>query len=193
MLKRLYNFVMRLSKHKYALPTLSIVSFSDSIFFPIPPDVILIPMTLASQKKAWLYAAVCTASSVIGALVGYLIGFYLFEEIGKNLMEFYGYGEKFENFQNWYNDYGILIILIAGLTPPPYKVFTITSGFIGLPVGIFILGSIISRGLRYFIISALLWWLGEPIRIFIEKYLFWIITVFIALLVGGFFFLSIAK
>tara|TARA_Y100000590_G_scaffold169086_1_gene193685 strand:+ start:2870 stop:3451 length:582 start_codon:yes stop_codon:yes gene_type:complete len=193
MLKRLYNFVLRLSKHKYALPTLGIVSFSDSIFFPIPPDIILIPMTLANQKKAWIYASVCTSSSVIGALLGYFIGFFLFEEIGKTLMEFYGYEQKFLTFQNWYNNYGILIILIAGLTPLPYKVFTIMSGFLGLPLGVFILGSVISRGLRYFAICALLWWIGEPIKLFIEKYLFWLVFLFVFLFFGGFLYLSLLQ
>ena len=192
-LRKLYNLVMRLSQHKYALPALGLVSFSDSIFFPIPPDVVLIPMVIAKRNKAWLYATVCTITSVAGAIIGYLIGFYLFSEIGEYLLRLYGYQGKFNDFQHWYNSYGIIIIFIAGLTPLPYKVFTITSGFLGLPLGVFVLGSLLSRGLRYFLVSALLWWIGEPIRLFIEKYLFWVTFGFIILLISGFLILHTIK
>ena len=185
-LRRLYDWVMRLAGHRHAVPALAAVSFAESSFFPIPPDVMLVPMILANRAKAWFIAAVCTVSSVLGGLFGYAIGYFLFEAVGRPLVEFYGYGEKFTTFQGWYNEYGLLIVFVAGITPLPYKVFTIASGVTGMPVVTFALGSIVSRGLRFFIEAALLWWIGEPIRVFIEKNLQWVTTAFVVLLVGGF-------
>ena len=146
----------------------------------------LIPMIVANRAKAWWLATVCTVSSVLGGIAGYAIGFFLFEAVGQRVVDFYGYGHQFEVFQGWYTEYGLLIVFIAGITPLPYKVFTIASGVAGLPLGTFILGSVVSRGLRFFIEAALLWWIGEPIRAFVEKNLQWVTALFVVLLVGGF-------
>ncbi|MEQ8246353.1 MAG: YqaA family protein [Alphaproteobacteria bacterium] len=186
MLRRLYDWVMRLAAHRRAVPALAAVSFAESSFFPIPPDVMLIPMIVANRAKAWWIATVCTVSSVLGGIAGYAIGFFLFEAVGQRVVDFYGYGHQFEVFQGWYTEYGLLIVFIAGITPLPYKVFTIASGVAGLPLGTFILGSVVSRGLRFFIEAALLWWIGEPIRAFVEKNLQWVTALFVVLLVGGF-------
>jgi membrane protein YqaA with SNARE-associated domain len=186
MLRRLYDWVMRLAAHRRAVPALAAVSFAESSFFPIPPDVMLIPMIVANRAKAWWLATVCTVSSVLGGIAGYAIGFFLFEAVGQRVVDFYGYGHQFEVFQGWYTEYGLLIVFIAGITPLPYKVFTIASGVAGLPLGTFILGSVVSRGLRFFIEAALLWWIGEPIRAFVEKNLQWVTALFVVLLVGGF-------
>ena len=186
MLRRLYDWVMRLAAHRRAVPALAAVSFAESSFFPIPPDVMLIPMIVANRAKAWWLATVCTVSSVLGGVAGYAIGFFLFEAVGQRVVDFYGYGHQFEVFQGWYTEYGLLIVFIAGITPLPYKVFTIASGVAGLPLGTFILGSVVSRGLRFFIEAALLWWIGEPIRAFVEKNLQWVTALFVVLLVGGF-------
>lgn len=186
MLRRLYDWVMGLAGHRRAVPALALVSFAESSFFPIPPDVMLIPMIVANRAKAWWIATVCTVSSVLGGIAGYAIGFFLFEAVGQRVVDFYGYGHQFEVFQGWYTEYGLLIVFIAGITPLPYKVFTIASGVAGLPLGTFILGSVVSRGLRFFIEAALLWWIGEPIRAFVEKNLQWVTALFVVLLVGGF-------
>lgn len=177
---------MRLAGHRHAVPALAAVSFTESSFFPIPPDVMLIPMILANRAKAWLIATVCTVSSVAGGVFGYAIGFYLFDTVGRRVVDFYGYGDKFATFQGWYNEWGLLIVFVAGITPLPYKVFTIASGVTGLPLATFIAGSVVSRGLRFFIEAALLWWIGEPIRTFVERNLQWVTVVFVGLLVGGF-------
>lgn len=162
------------------------VSFAESSFFPIPPDILLIPMIIAARARAWLIAGVCTVASVLGGTFGYAIGFFLFETVGQRLLALYGYGEQFATFQGWYNEYGLLIVFAAGLTPLPYKVFTIASGVTGLDFITFLLGSIVSRGMRFYVEAALLWWLGEPIRLFLERNLQWAATGFVVLLVGGF-------
>jgi len=186
MLRRLYDWVMRLAGHRHAVPALALVSFAESSFFPIPPDVMLIPMIVAKRAKAWWFATVCTVSSVLGGIAGYAIGFFLFETLGQRLVDFYGYGHQFDVFRDWYTEYGLLIVFVAGITPLPYKVFTIASGVAGLPLGTFIVGSVVSRGIRFFVEAALLWWVGEPIRVFVEKNLQWVTAIFVVLLVGGF-------
>ncbi len=186
MLRRLYDWTMALAGHRRANWALAGVSFVESSVFPIPPDVMLIPMVLAQRHKAFLIAAVCTIASVLGGLLGYVIGFYLYESIGLPILEFYGYGEKFASFQSRYNEWGVWIVLIAGLTPFPYKVITIASGVTGLSLPVFLVASIVARGLRFTIVAALLWRFGEPIREFIERYLGLLFTLFLALLIGGF-------
>ena len=186
MLRRLYDWVMGLAGHRQAVPALAVISFAESSLFPIPPDVMLIPMILANRARAWLIAAVCTISSVVGGIAGYAIGFFLWDSIGRQVVDFYGYSHQFEIFQGWYNDYGLLVLFIAGITPLPYKVFTIASGMTGLPLATFIAGSVVSRGIRFFAVAALLWWIGEPIRTFVEKNLQWVTAAFVVYLVGGF-------
>jgi len=186
MLRRLYNETMALASGRYAVPTLAGVSFAESSFFPLPPDIILIPMVLAERAKAWWYAFVATISSVIGGLAGYAIGVFLFSAVAEPLLEFYGYGEQFSEFQTWFADRGAWIVLFAGITPFPYKVITIASGTVGLSLPVFLIASIVARGLRFSIVAGLLYFFGAPIRDFIERRLGLVFTIFMILLIGGF-------
>jgi membrane protein YqaA with SNARE-associated domain len=185
-LQRLYDWTLSLAAHRHALWALAIVSFVESSFFPIPPDVLIIPMVLATREKAWRIAAVCTVASVAGGLAGYGIGHYAYEAVGRPLMEFYGYATKFESSQAQYNEWGAWIVAGAGLTPFPYKVITIASGVTGLDLTTFTVASGISRGIRFFIVAGLLWYFGAPIRAFIEQHLAKLVTLFFILLFGGF-------
>ncbi len=186
MLRRLYDWTIELAAHPHALWALALIAFVESSVFPIPPDVIMIPMILAARDKAWKIAAVCTVASVIGGMAGYGIGHFLFEEIGKPMLDFYGYGAKFAVFQDTYNEWGAWAVFIAGVTPFPYKVITILSGTTGLDLPVFTVSSVLARGLRFFIVAALLWQFGAPIRVFIEKWLGPLFVAFCILLVGGF-------
>jgi membrane protein YqaA with SNARE-associated domain len=186
MIKALYDWTMRAASHRHAVPALFGVSFVESSFFPIPPDIMLVPMVLAERSKAWFYAAVATVGSVLGGMAGYVIGYFLFDALGKPLLDFYGYAEKFQSFAAQYNDYGAWIVFFFGLTPFPYKVITIASGATALNPLVFVLASIVSRGMRFFVVAALLYWFGPPIRGFIERRLGVVFTVFIVLLFGGF-------
>ena len=186
MLRRLYDWTMALAADRHAEKALAGVAFAESSFFPIPPDLLLIPMVLAERQKALRYAAVCTIASVIGGIAGYLIGAFLFNELARPILDVYGFAEKFDAFAGWYNDWGAWIVFTAGLTPFPYKVITIASGATGLDFLIFIVASIASRGLRFFVEAGLLYWIGPPIRAFIEKRLGLVFAVFMACLIGGF-------
>lgn len=186
MLRRLYDWTIDLAAHPHALWALALIAFVESSVFPIPPDVVLIPMVLAARDKAWKIAAVCTIGSVIGGLAGYGIGAFMFEEIGRPMLELYHYDAKFGAFQDKYNEWGAWAVFIAGVTPFPYKVITILSGTTGLDLPVFMVSSILARGLRFFIVAALLWKFGTPIRAFIEKRLSLLFVVFCVLLVGGF-------
>lgn len=187
MLRRLYDYVMSLAAHPRAAWALAAVSFAESSFFPIPPDVMLIPMVLAKRAKAWAYALWCTIASVLGGAAGYLIGWVFFATIGKAILDFYGLGAEFDSFAGRYNEYGAWIVLFAGLTPFPYKVITIASGVTELNFVVFMLASALARGVRFFLVAGLLYWFGPPIRDFIEKYLGLLTLAFFVLLVGGFF------
>ena len=191
-LKRLYDWTLSLAAHRHAVPALAVVSFAESSFFPIPPDVMLIPMVLAARVRAFFIAAVCTVSSVLGGIAGYAIGFFLYETMGRSVLAFYGYSERFADFQSQYNEWGLLIVFAAGLTPLPYKVFTIASGVTGLGLLPFIAGSSISRGLRFFAVAILLWRYGPPIRTFVEENLRIVATVFVVTLFAGFVILRFA-
>lgn len=186
MLRRLYDWTMGLAAHRRAGWALAGISFAESSVFPIPPDVLLIPMVLAKRAKAWFYAALCTIASVLGGLAGWLIGALLFETVGMPILQVYGYTQQFSEFAERYNEYGAWIVFIAGVTPFPYKVITIASGATGLSVGVFLIASVLARGMRFFMVAALLWWFGPPIRAFIEKRLGLLFTVFVVLLIGGF-------
>ena len=185
MIRRLYDWTLSLSAHPRALWALAVVSFVESSFFPIPPDILMIPMILAAPKRAWLIALVAMVFSVLGGLFGYFIGAVLFDTIGQAIFDFYGKADKVVSFNQRFNDYGAWAVLIAGVTPFPYKVITIMSGWSGLSLPVFIVSSIIARGLRFFIVAALLWKFGAPIRVFIEKYLGLLFTAFVVLLIGG--------
>ena len=186
MLRRLYDWTMELAASRHAPHALGAISFAESSFFPIPPDTLLIPMVLADRDKAWWYALLCTVTSVVGGFFGYLIGAFLYDSVAEPLLQFYGYADKFETFKGNYNEWGVWIVLIAGLTPFPYKVITIASGATGLSLPVFMVASAVARGLRFFIVAGLLYWLGPPVRAFIEKRLGLVFTVALLLLFGGF-------
>ncbi len=186
MLRSLYDWTLKLSAHPRALWALAAVSFIESSIFPIPPDVMLIPMVLAARAKAWRIAIVCTVASVLGGMLGYAIGYAAFEAIGRPMLDFYGYAPKFEEFRGMYNDWGAWAVFMAGVTPFPYKVITILSGLTGLDIVVFTIASVLARGLRFFLVAGLLWYFGDPIRRFIEKYLNWLAVAFVVLLLGGF-------
>ena len=186
MLRRLYDWTMALAAGRHAERALAGVAFAESSFFPLPPDLLLIPMVLSARQRAWRYAAIATVSSVVGGFAGYLIGAFLFEQVARPLLDFYGYGAKFDEFARLYNDWGVWIVLFAGVTPFPYKVITIASGVTGLNIVVFMLASVVARGLRFFVVAALLYWVGPPIRTFIEKRLSLVFTAFVVLLLAGF-------
>ncbi len=177
---------MALAAHRHATAWLAAVSFVESSIFPIPPDVMLIPMVLAERRRAFTIAAVCTVASVAGGMLGYLIGYALWEAIGAPLMAFYGYAGKMAAFTEKYNEWGAWIVFTAGVTPFPYKVITIASGVAKLDLAVFITASVLARGLRFFVIAALLYVFGEPIRRFIERNLGLLSVLFVVLLVAGF-------
>tara|TARA_B100000029_G_scaffold88410_1_gene78266 strand:+ start:142 stop:696 length:555 start_codon:yes stop_codon:yes gene_type:complete len=176
---------MNLASHRRSLPALAGISFLESSIFPIPPDIMLIPMVLANRKKAWKIAFVCTVSSVIGGVLGYLIGYFFHKEIGAPLLEIYNYSEKFSSFTTMHNKWGFWVVLFAGLTPFPYKVITIFSGFASLDLIIFVIASFVARGLRFFLIAGLLWKYGSSIRAFIEAKLGLTLLVFFLLLIAS--------
>jgi len=186
MIRPLYDWTMRLGASRHAVWALAFVAFIESSVFPIPPDVLLIPMILAARERAWQLAAVCTIASVVGGFAGYAIGAGLYATVGEPILAFYGYAEAFGRFTLRYNEWGAWIVAFFGVTPFPYKVITIASGAFGMEIVPFMVASILARGGRFFIVSALLWRFGEPIRIFIEKYLGLLTIAFCILLVGGF-------
>jgi membrane protein YqaA with SNARE-associated domain len=177
---------MRTAAHEKAPHALFWVSFAESSFFPIPPDVMLIPMVLAARAMAWVYAAIATAGSVLGGIGGYAIGFFLIATVGRWLIDVYGLAKQFEAYTAAYNDWGLWIILIKGMTPIPYKIVTIASGAAKFDFWVFLAASIVTRGARFFLVAGLLYWLGNPIREFIERRLTLVTTVFVVALVGGF-------
>jgi membrane protein YqaA with SNARE-associated domain len=186
MIRRLYDWTFSLAQSPYALWALAVVSFIESSFFPIPPDVLMIPMILARPNRAFVVALVATLASVAGAMLGYYIGAALFDTIGQPLLEFYGKAAEFEAFKLRYNDWGVWAILVAGITPFPYKVITIASGVTGMSIPVFIVASLFARAFRFFLVAALLWKFGAPIRDFIERWLGLVFTALCVLLVGGF-------
>jgi membrane protein YqaA with SNARE-associated domain len=186
MMKRLYDWIMGLAASDRAPSALFWVSFVESSFFPIPPDVMLIPMVIAQRLKAWWYATIATVGSVIGGAFGYAIGFFAFESVGKPILEFYGKADSFGEFTQWFNEWGVWILIAKGWTPFPYKVLTITAGVTHMPFIEFMLASIVTRAMRFYLVAGLLYFFGEPIRDFIEKRLTLVTTVFVVLLVGGF-------
>lgn len=186
MLRRLYDWTMSLASGPRAPFALGAVSFAESSFFPIPPDILLIPMVIARRAKAFSYALLCTITSVLGGAAGYAIGALLFVQLAEPILSFYGYLDKFETFRANFNDYGAWIVFIAGVTPFPYKVITIASGATGLSLPVFMVASVLARGLRFFVVAGLLYLFGPPIRTFIEERLSLMFTIFVIGLVGGF-------
>ena len=186
MLRRLYDWTMSLAATRHAERALAGVSFVESSFFPIPPDVLLIPMVLSDRSRWIRYAMVCTIASVLGALLGYAIGAFLFDVVGQPILKLYNAQESFAKIQDWYDTWGGWGVLFAAITPFPYKVLTIFSGFTGLDLFTFIAVSLLGRGFRFFLVAWLLNRFGDPIRTFIERNLGLLFTVFMVLFVGGF-------
>lgn len=186
MLRRLYDATLRLAEGPYALPALAAVAFVESSVFPIPPHVMIVPMVIAAPHRAWLIAGVCTLASVLGGVLGYWIGAELFQTVGQPVLDFYGKAEKFSDFQARFNEYGAWAVLMAGITPFPYKVITITSGATGLSFSVFVIASLMARAFIFFLLAGLLWKFGPPIRDFVEKRFGLVTTAFFVLLVGGF-------
>ena len=186
MFKKLYHWTLHWSAHRHAERALFGISFIESSVFPIPPDILLIPMCLANRARAIRYATICTIASVLGGLLGYAIGLFLFETIGQWVLQFYGLTDAFAGFELKFQQWGWWLVLMAGFTPFPYKVITIASGVFHLNIPIFIAASIISRGGRFFIEAVLLYHYGEKIRRFIDRYFGLLTILFFVLLLGGF-------
>ncbi|WP_295315876.1 YqaA family protein [Roseobacter sp.] len=187
MLRKLYDWTLSMAEHRHALWVLAFVSFIESSVFPIPPDILMIPMILAAPSRAWLIASVALVFSVLGGLLGYAIGSFAFETIGKPILESLGKAEPMAAFNERFNDLGFWAVLTAGVTPFPYKVITIMSGWTGMPLMTFIVTSILARGIRFYLVALLLWKYGEPIRGFIERRLGLMFILFVLLLGGGFY------
>ena len=186
-LKKTYNWTLEKAQHKNAKWYLSLISFAESSFFPIPPDILLIPMALASKARALFYAFMCTLFSVLGGILGYAIGYFFYNSVGIYIVDLYHLGNSFNIFENYYKEFGILIVLGAGITPFPYKFITIASGVFGLNIFLFIIVSIIGRGLRFYLIAILLYFFGEKIKLIIDTYFNILTIVFFILLVGSVF------
>jgi membrane protein YqaA with SNARE-associated domain len=186
-LRRLYDWTIALAAKPHAETALFWVAFIESSFFPLPPDLILVPMALARRDRAWRYAMICTVASVIGGLLGYAIGYFLFESVGRPILEFYKVMGQYHHLKSLFDEWGVWIIVAKGMTPIPYKLVTITSGALHFAILPFILASVVSRSIRFFLVAALIWKFGEPVRTFIEKRLEVVTTVFLVFLVGGFF------
>jgi membrane protein YqaA with SNARE-associated domain len=185
-MRRLYDWMMRKAADDRAPWALGIVSFIESSFFPIPPDVMLIPMVLSRREKAWWYATIATITSVLGGIFGYAIGYFLYEAVGQPILHFYGKEHALDSFIAFVHDYGVPAIIIKGATPIPFKVVTIAAGVAKMDLLLFVAASIVARAMRFYLVAGLLYFFGEPIRDFIEKRLTLVTTVFVVLLVGGF-------
>ena len=190
LLRALYDKTLALSRHRRAGWALAFVSFIESSFFPVPPDVMLIPLVLAERLKAWRYALICTLASVLGALVGYAIGYVFWENIGQPIVTFYNAGAAFDRFVIFYDDWGIWIVLAAAISFLPFKVATIASGVSGLALAPFLITSLIGRAIRFFGIAALVYYFGPDIQKFIDRYFNILSLTFVGLLVLGILFLG---
>ena len=186
MFRALYDWTLRLARHRHAIRSMAIISFCESSFFPIPPDVMVVPMILARRDQAYWIAAVCTVSSVLGGMLGYAIGMFLYDSVGQWLIQFYGMGEGIEQFREQFRIWGTEIILIKGLTPIPFKLVTIASGIAGFSFPAFVAAALATRGARFFAIAWLLKRYGAPMQEFIERRLTLVGWSALALLVGGF-------
>ncbi len=186
MLRRFYDAVISLSERPAAPVWLFCIAFAEASFFPVPPDALLIPMALAQPRKAFWFAFICTCGSVLGGALGYAIGFYLFARLAQPIIHFYHYQAAFAAFQAKFAQYGVWVILIKGLTPIPYKIVTIAAGAAGFSFALFMAASVLTRGFRFFLLSALLRIFGEPVRAFIEERLALVTSLVAAGIVGGF-------
>ena len=186
MMRRMYDWMMGMAGSPRAPWALGVVSFIESSFFPIPPDVMLIPMVLRDRSKAWWYATIATVTSVAGGILGYAIGYFFFEAIGKPILNFYGKEHALDSFIEFVHTYGVEAVILKGMTPIPFKVVTIAAGVAKMDLLAFVGASIIARAMRFYLVVALLYFFGQPIREFIERRLTLVTTVFVVVLVGGF-------
>lgn len=186
MFRKLYDWVLRLAGHRHAIRYMAAVSFAESSFFPIPPDVMVVPMVLARREQAYLIATVCTVSSVLGGILGYAIGHFLYESVGLWLVQLYHIEGRMQGLKALYDQYGAWVILIKGLTPIPFKLVTIASGVFSFNFPLFVLLATITRGFRFFLIAFLLKRYGAPVQAFIEKRMTLVGWLFLIALVGGF-------
>jgi membrane protein YqaA with SNARE-associated domain len=186
MMRRVYDWMMRMAASRRAPWALALVSFIESSFFPIPPDVMLIPMVLSRREQAWWYATIATVASVFGGLLGYAIGYYFYDAIGLPILKFYGREHALDSFIAFVHAYGVPAVIIKGATPIPFKVVTIAAGVAKMDLPAFIGASIIARAMRFYLVAGLLYFFGQPIREFIERRLALVTTVFVVVLVGGF-------
>jgi membrane protein YqaA with SNARE-associated domain len=186
MLQRTYARVLALAGSRYATWWLALIAFAEASFFPIPPDALLIPMALAKPRKAWRFAAICTVASVAGGALGYVIGFAVFDQVARPILDLYGYGPAYAAFQAKFQEYGLWIILVKGLTPIPYKIVTIAAGAARFDVWVFMMASVLTRGARFFLVATLLHFFGDSVRDFIERRLTLVTSALAAAIVGGF-------
>ena len=186
MLKNLYHWTLSLAQSRHAPLALGLIAFAESSFFPIPPDALLVPMSVAQPRKAWSYALICTLGSVLGGVLGYAIGALLFDSVGQWLINLYGYGEKMGALKTFYDEYGAWFILLKGLTPIPFKLVTIVSGVLHYNFPLFVLLCLVTRGARFFILALLMNRFGEPIKAALEKYFGWFLLILAVSVAGGF-------
>ena len=191
MLRRLYDRVLALAAGPRAPLWLAVISFAESSFFPIPPDALLVPMALARPERAWRLAAICTVASVLGGILGYYIGYALFDVLATPLLHAYHYEAAFARFKDTYAEYGLWVILVKGLTPIPYKIVTIASGAAAFNFPLFVAASIVTRGARFFLVATLLHFFGEQVREFIERRLTLVTTLVAVGIVFGFVIVSL--
>lgn len=185
LIRRLYDWTLEKARHRHAGAWLGIVSFLESSIFPVPPDVLLAPMVLARRERAFAYWLNATVTSILGAVAGYYIGLAFWEAIGQPVMEFYGYQDAFREFQAGFVEYGAWLVFFFGITFFPFKVITIASGVVALDMGVFLVASLLARGIRFGLVTALLYRFGPPVQAFIEKRLGLVVTLFFILLIGG--------
>ena len=189
LLRKLYDWTLEKSKDPKAPWFLAIISFSESSFFPIPPDIILIPMVIAKRAKAWFFAFICTISSVLGGVAGYLIGYFFYLTIGEFIIELYSYQNEYSDFKSKYEgEIWLWFVFFAGLTPFPFKIITIASGALKINMISFVAIALVSRGLRFYLVATLLKFFGNYIKKYIDKYFNLFTFVFFILLIGGFIF-----
>ena len=186
LVKATYDYMLNLASRRNAMYFLFAVAFIERSFFPIPPDVMLIPMVLAAPAKAWRIAGIATIASVLGGAFGYAIGVFFFDLIARPILTFYGYMHQFDVFKDYYHEWGAWIVFGAGITPFPYKVITIASGVVHLDFAVFMLASVVARGMRFYLVAWLLKKYGEPMKDYIEKNLGMLSVLFLLLLLGGF-------
>lgn len=186
MFKKLYDWTLSLAESRHATLALAGIAFAESSFFPLPPDLILLPMSIAKPQKAWFYAAVCTVASVVGGILGYAIGSMLYDTLGQYIIKLYGYGPRIETLRAFYAQWGWAFILVKGLTPIPFKLVTIVSGLLGYNLPLFVLLAIITRGARFFLLAAAMTHFGDPIRAWMDKNFGWFILALVVTVIFGF-------